>query len=285
MTKIDQFESVFNAAAKDVFRFDAPRIETLCVVTDLTGYKHTQFVLQIREFLRALGDASDLTWIEFDGEKSTDLGDVLQQIEDQQPDLICTYRNLHSGAWRWPYSLGEHLHVFTQATNIPVLVLPRPDLDFPDDLLQGTGTVMVVTDHLSGDDQLVNMAVHVTAEDGTLYLAHVEPKDTFEAYMDLISKIPAIDTDVAREELQGQILKQPADYVESTQDVLEEARVPIEVEPIVALGDPLTTYQFLLQEHKINLLVLNTKDENQNAMHNLAYTLAVELRDIPLLML
>lgn len=285
MTKIDQFESVFNSAAKDVFHLHAPTFKKLCIVTDLKGYDHKQFVMQIRSYLEVLGDMDELSWLEFDGETSHDLETILKQVEEESPDLICTYRNLHSGAWRWPYSLGEHLHVLTQATNIPVLVLPRPDQDFPEDLLQSTQTVMAVTDHISGDEKLVNYAVHLTAEGGTLHLAHVEPEETFETYIDLISKIPALDTDVAREALQEQILKQPADYVESTRQELEAERVSIEVNPIVALGDPLTTYQFLLEEHNINLLVLYTKDDNQHAMHNLAYTLAVELRDVPLLML
>ena len=36
---------------------------------------------------------------------------------------------------------------------------------------------------------------------------------------------------------------------------------------------------------RVDLLVMNTKDEDQLAMHGLAYPLAVELRQIPLLML
>ena len=40
-----------------------------------------------------------------------------------------------------------------------------------------------------------------------------------------------------------------------------------------------------LKAHAIDLLVLNTKDEDHSAMHGLAYPLAVELRNIPLLML
>ena len=38
-------------------------------------------------------------------------------------------------------------------------------------------------------------------------------------------------------------------------------------------------------EHGIDLLVMHTKDEDQLAMHGLAYPLAIELRDIPLLLI
>ena len=38
-------------------------------------------------------------------------------------------------------------------------------------------------------------------------------------------------------------------------------------------------------EDEVDLLVLNTKDDDQLAMHGLAYPLAIELREIPLLLL
>ena len=44
-------------------------------------------------------------------------------------------------------------------------------------------------------------------------------------------------------------------------------------------------YKRLIDEHAVDLLVLNTKDEDQLAMHGIAYALAVEMRQIPLLML
>ena len=47
----------------------------------------------------------------------------------------------------------------------------------------------------------------------------------------------------------------------------------------------MTQYQRLIEEHKVDLLVFHTKDEDQLAMHGLAYPLAVELRHIPLLMI
>jgi hypothetical protein len=40
-----------------------------------------------------------------------------------------------------------------------------------------------------------------------------------------------------------------------------------------------------VDEHHVDLLVLNTKDEDQLAIHGLAYPLAVELRNTPLLLL
>ena len=61
--------------------------------------------------------------------------------------------------------------------------------------------------------------------------------------------------------------------------------VPIEIKEIVTLGHNLHEHQRLVQDHNVDLLVLNTKDHDQLAMHGLAYPLAVELRTTPLLML
>ena len=41
----------------------------------------------------------------------------------------------------------------------------------------------------------------------------------------------------------------------------------------------------MIDEHQVDLLVVNTKDEDQLAMHGLAYALSVELRSTPILML
>ena len=51
------------------------------------------------------------------------------------------------------------------------------------------------------------------------------------------------------------------------------------------MGHRLSEYKRLIGEHEVDLLVMNTKDAEQHAMHGMAYPLAVELRDIPLLML
>ena len=44
-------------------------------------------------------------------------------------------------------------------------------------------------------------------------------------------------------------------------------------------------YKRLIDEHRVDLLVMNTKDEDQLAMHGLSYPLTVELRDTPLLLI
>ena len=81
--------------------------------------------------------------------------------------------------------------MLTQATRVPVVVLPHPDatLALPH-TLQNTDRVMAITDHLSGDDRLVNYALGFTQPGGSCWLTHVEPTSVFDHYLDIISKIP-----------------------------------------------------------------------------------------------
>ena len=74
-------------------------------------------------------------------------------------------------------------------------------------------------------------------------------------------------------------------YIESCREVLAAKSFPIEIEEIVTLGHHLTDYRRLISEHDVDLLVLNTKDEDQLAIHGAAYPLSVELRFTPLLLL
>ena len=51
------------------------------------------------------------------------------------------------------------------------------------------------------------------------------------------------------------------------------------------MGHRIAEYRRLITEHKVDLLVMNTRDDDQLAMHGLAYPLAISLRETPLLLL
>ena len=103
--------------------------------------------------------------------------------------------------------------------------------------------------------------------------------------MDAISKIPAIDTDVAREALSEQLLKEPRDFIAACRAAIDAQGLPVRIEEVVSMGRQIDEYGELIAKREIDLLVLHTKDKGQLAMHGAAYALAVELRNIPLLML
>lgn len=284
MTKIDQFESVFLSSAKPVYQSQAIELANVLVVTDLDETEAEELTERLRRFLKVLGPETSFGTVAGDGSKTIE--QLLGLVDDKKPDLICSYRNLHSLAWQWPHSLGGHLDVLTQATACPVLVIPHPKAQRAlDHALIDTNVVMAVTDHLAGDDRLVSYAVRFTERDGTLYLTHIEDEATFNRYIRTISKIPSIDTETAELDIRRQLLKEPRDYIRSCREKLEAEGLPLGVEEIVTLGSGLSEYTRLIAEHKVDLLVMNTKEDNQLAMHGLAYPLAVELRQIPLLML
>jgi nucleotide-binding universal stress UspA family protein len=144
---------------------------------------------------------------------------------------------------------------------------------------------MAMTDHLTGDARLVNYAVRLTEPQGKLFLTHIEDEATFERYVDTISRIPSIETDDARHDILGRLLKEPEDYIQSCRTALQEEGLDLSVTSVVRLGRHLREYHDLIEEHQVDLLVFNTKDEDQLAMHGLGYPLAIELRQIPLLMI
>ena len=285
MTNVDQFESVFKSATKTSFAYRDFEIRKVLLVTDLEEGPAQQLSNQVRKFLRALGEDALVNWRTVQGDEFQSVKELLDLVEKEGPDLICAYRHLHSQAWRWPYSLGEELDVLTQITSSPVLILPHPKAQPLDEILKGTGSVMAITNHLTGDHRLVNFAAHFTEEKGTLFLTHIEDEVVFKSYIDVISKIPTITTDVAEEEILRQLLKEPHDYIRSCSDTLQAEGLALQVQEIVSLGHHIADLTRLVEEHQVDLLVLHAKDEDQAAMHGLAYSLAVELRKIPLLML
>ncbi|MDJ0934971.1 MAG: hypothetical protein QNI93_06185 [Kiloniellales bacterium] len=285
MTKLDTFESVFKAADKPVFAYRAITLGQILLVTDLDEAAAEALLGRVRDFLGAV-DGPETRWSAVPGSAFGDVHQLLELVEARRPDLVVTYRHLHSEAWRWPFSLGEHLDVLTQATATPVLVLPHPDAErgLPHSI-RNTDRVMAITDHLAGENRLVNAALAVTRAGGTCWLTHVECTQHFERYMAVISRIPALETEVARETIAAQLLKEPHDFIRSCRAAIEAEGLDVRIEEIVTMGDRLAEYEKLIRAHEVDLLVLHTKDEDQLAMHGLAYPLAVELRQIPLLML
>lgn len=282
MTRIDQFESVFKSAERTPFVYARPSVGKVMLVTDLDIPAAEGFAERVRSFLKVLSDDQPSWEVLHDAEAAT-VGGLLERVESSAPDLIVTYRNLHSGAWRWPHSLGTHLDVLTQATPIPVLVLPRPEREKWSGI--DTNSVLALTDHLTGDARLVNWAARFTVAEGELCLAHIEDERAFERFLAVIAKISEIDTDLARREIERRLLKEPADYIVSVKEVLRAEGLPIRLSKVVEMGRVLADLEHLIAERRLDLLVLNTKDEDQLAMHGLAYPLAVELRSTPLLML
>jgi tetratricopeptide (TPR) repeat protein len=286
MSKVDQFESVFRSALHDVFDYAAIKFKKILIISDLENAECSKFEETIKVFSKKLDIASDVSWLSLKKDDYDNSQKLLDKIATLDPDLIFTYRNLRSSAWQYCHSLGEYLDVLIQKTDIPVVVVPHPlEKDIKDYVLKNTDKVMAVTDHLSADNDLVNYAVQFTEKQGELYLMHIEDANTFDYYMNVISKISTIDTNDAQDEISKQLLKAPKDYINSVKSILQQEKLSISIHDIIGFGHHLTEYRKYIDEYNIDLLVLNTKDKEQMAMHGLAYPLVVELRSIPLLLI
>ena len=288
MTNIDQFESLFRAASKPQFELEEVRIDRVLIVADQDRPSTAQFSDRVQNYLRVFEGPLAPTYHQIDESEFQSVQQLLDAVSSFNPDLICTYRNLHLPANGFPYSLGVYVDVLTQATRIPVLLLPRPEIlsKAPQDMLaDGTKNVMVITDHLAGDHHLVNIAVKFVLPGGKLMLSHVEDAHTFAKYLSTIDKIPDIDSDIAKQTIMDQLLAEPRDYIESCRHVLQQTDQRIEIEPIVTVGHHIVDYRRMVEEHDVDLLIMHTKDEDQLAMHGVAYPLTIELRTMPLLLL
>ena len=286
MTNIDQFESVFRSAAKEPFALQDVSIRKILYIRDLEESADAAYFEAVQRFTGTAELLRDAEWMSLSCSKVADIDALMQAVKTDTPDLICTYRNLGAPATRYPFSLGVYVDVLTQVTHVPVLLLPRPELYAKDPgMLTSIDTVMAITDHLTGDHRLVNYAARLAEPKGTLLITHVEDETVFNRYLETIGRIPAIDTESAAVALREKLLQDPHDYIQSCRKVLAEAYVDISIEEVVTFGRHLADYRHLVEGRTVSLLVLNTKDQDQSAMHGLAYPLTVELRTTPMLLL
>lgn len=284
MANVDQFESIFRSSIKERLEYRHIPINSILLITDLEEKEAKEFQKNVQQFLSVLGDASERDCFLIYGHEYETTEDLLKLVAGYELDMICSYRNLHSTAWQFPHSLGAHLDVLIQQTDIPVLVLPHPEAGYmAEHAMRDTKEVMVVTDLVAINHDLINYAVRLTHPQGTLFLSHVENEYIFERYMQAISKIESIDTDLARTHLGEQLLKEPEDYFLTCKEILAEHGISLDIRSMVRFGDGLREYRRQIESQKLDLLVMHAEDENQQAMHSVSYPLAVELRQIPLL--
>ncbi len=282
--KIDEFESRFRSADKPVLRYEHVAFRSVLIITDREQPEADRLMGQARCFLGVL-DSDQPRWNVVTGSTYAAVDELLGLIDTHGPDLIVTHRNLHTASRKPKFSLGTYLDELTQSTTVPVLVLPSDEDEQLIDPPPSTRCVLVVADHLTGDSRLVDVGARMTAPDGTLVLAHIEDDATFARYMAEIAKIPDIVTDVAHDLLREQLLKAPAEYIDSCIRVLHEAGLSVDVEKIVEFGHRLTDYRRLVAEHAVDLMIFHTRQGSSLGLHGAAYLITANFRDVPLLLL
>ncbi len=280
---IDEFESIFRRSERELFQYVDIPIQAVTVVSDGDSDKASQTEAMARAFLPRLADVGD--WRTIRGSDYNTVAELLEVLDRKQTDLIITYRHLQEESLVPQHSLGVYLDVLTQTTSIPVLVLPGSAAQPASVTDRVCDRVMVVADHISGDNRLINYGVRMCRSGGTIWLCHVEDNLIFERYMQAIARIPEIDSDDARVLIENQLLADAQEFIDGCATVIDAEGPNITVNSFVGRGHHLRDYQKLIQEHDVDLLVLNTKDDDQLAMHGRAYSLSVELTDVSMLLL
>ena len=283
--RLDEFESVFRSAVRPRFTFVPPHLGRVMIVNHLDPEANVRCGEAVQQLLASLPGTSSFELVTAEFSDWNTAAGLLARVEEVSPDLVVTWRNLKGAVEASPWDLGEVVHALSQGCEVPLLLLPDPRREDAASRVAPPSRVLLVTDHLTGDDRLVNWGVALTPPQGHLHLAHVEDEAVFSHYMDAISRLPAFDTEQARTLLLEKLLALPQAYCESLRAELAEHHIDEHVISLVQLGNPIALYPSLVEKHRIDLLVCNTKDPTQRAMGALAHALAVELRDLPLLLL
>ncbi len=281
--QIDEFESMFRRAERETFTFADIPINSIALITDRDQVATETLQQTVLKFMPRLESAA--SWHAITGDTYANVGELLQRIDDQQLDLIITYRHLQEQSLVPRHSLGVFLDVLTQSTSIPVLVLPGTAAKPVSIAERYCNRVMVVADHISGDNRLINYGVRMCSPGGTIWLCHIEDDAVFERYMRAIERIPEIESEQARKLIGEQLLKEAGDFITTCVETLREDGPNVTYQQNVQRGHHLRQYRKLIDSHDIDLLVLNTKDEGQLAMHGKAYSVSVEFSDVAMLLL
>ncbi|MCB9651581.1 MAG: universal stress protein [Deltaproteobacteria bacterium] len=282
MLDFDVIESQFRAAVRVMPKLVRPSVRRVLVVTDLEPEPAAGLGAQVQGFLRVLDGAEYVTLARGD---YYGIRGLLGKLEAERPDLIVTFRSLFEAEKDLPHTLGSYVDMLTQATTTPVLLLPSPTRPNFEAALTNTDRVMVLTDHLVGQDALVSWGLRLVESGGCLQLVHIEDDRVFARYLDAISKIPGLDTELAETAIEARLLSEAKDYAEAVQDILQKEHPEVQLKTLIRRGHTVRDVRAIAEDEACDVVVMNTKDQDQLAMAGKAYSLAVELLDKPLLLL
>ncbi len=280
---IDEFESIFRRSEKVKYENQDLEIKSVLLISDQNEPSVSNLKDQAQKFLPSIN--SNTEWNTVRGDQFSNVGDLLRLLQEHSPDLVITYRHLQEESLIPQHSLGVYVDVLTQVIQIPILLLPGT-AQKPKSLDEmSCQRVMIVTDHIRGDNNLINYGVKLCSNQGTVWLCHIEDDLIFQRYLNAISRIPEIETHQAEELIQNRLLDDASEFIDSCIKDLSTRRPDLTYQSSVGLGHHLKIYRDLVNQQNINLLIFNTKDEDQLAMHGLGYSMSIEFTDRPLLLL
>lgn len=282
--KLDQFESVFKSADMPVLTHDEKHFREILVVSDQQTDVSGEFFTQLRESWPLI-ERDRANWRALPASALDDAASFVGRVENEKADLIVTHRYLAEQERGQLRGLGSLLGAIVWQTSAPVLILPCDETGRVIQRESTSGTVLAATDHLTGDNVLVDYGVRFTPLDGRLVLAHIEDDAIFERFMAEIERIPQIETDVARRELKQKLLQRPQSYIQSCQDVLRAAGKRCDVSSVVRFGHRVRDYHTLIGESGAELLCLHAGGEDVPAQRGMAHMIATQFRNLPLFLI
>ena len=95
------------------------------LVTDLPREEAERYGARAQRLFRALEQYGPVECRVVSGEEFHTVADIMQMIHDFQASMVGLYRSLKTESRNYPYTLGTIVDVITQATDIPVLLLPQ----------------------------------------------------------------------------------------------------------------------------------------------------------------
>ena len=280
---IDEFESIFRRADREIFAYVDVPISSVVVISDGDQAEADQTIQNVKKFVTRFDGVTE--WRTITGDQYNTVAELLEVLNQHQTDLIVTHRHLHEDSFVPQHSLGVYLDVLTQTTSIPVLVMPGSAAEPVSVADRVCDRVMVVADHITGDNRLINYGTRMCRAGGSIWLCHVEDNVAFERYMQAIARIPEIDSDDARVLIENQLMNDAGEFIDGCAEVINIEGPNITVNRHVGRGHHLCDYSKLIKDNDVDLLVINTKDDDQLAMHGRAYSISVELTDVSMLLL
>ncbi len=286
--QIDEFESQFKSAIREPYLYEDIRLETILVILDQDNPAESPLATTLKRFVPDIAESHDgrPIWRFLGRQDFSNVRELLGRVEQLRPGLIIAERNLGlDEEHNLIYGLTNYIDSLTQVTTIPVLLLPnKPQEELARELTLPKN-VALQTDHLTGDNNIINWGIRFAEPDGALLLTHIEDDKTFRYYLAAIEKIPQINSSVAENVLREMLLKEPLNFITEVRNKLSEEFPEISISEIVRFGHTLSDYKAVLDNHQVDLLIINTKEDQQLAMKGIAYAIAVEFKNTPLLLL
>jgi len=105
---VDEFESIFKRAAKDVFLYQRPAIESAVLVTDMDSAPSAALLQRVQKFLAVL-ESECTCWNVLSDSDYDRKSALLERLDALNPQLIVTYRHLKQVDRETHSSLGVYV--------------------------------------------------------------------------------------------------------------------------------------------------------------------------------